>query len=100
MAVSLKPLRPAGSGPVHLGDKVRDVISGLTGIICSRTEFIYGCVRVGVQPQELKDGKPIESSHFDEPQLEVLECNHTAVPVPPQSGGVGSAVPRQPDIKR
>lgn len=86
---------------VHLGDKVRDSISGFTGIVMSRTEFLYGCVRVGVAPQELKDGKMLENGHFDEPQLEILECKHgTTVPHPPQSGGVGDAVPRREGSNR
>jgi len=58
---------------VNLGDKVRDQLSGLTGIVVSRTEWMYGCVRCGVQPQELKDGKPVESTVFDEPQLEIVQ---------------------------
>lgn len=57
---------------VHPGDKVKDRISGLTGIATSRTEFLYGCVRVAVQPQELKDGKPVEATYIDEAQLQVL----------------------------
>jgi hypothetical protein len=33
---------------VKLGDKVKDVISGATGIVTSRTEYVTGCVRVGI----------------------------------------------------
>jgi len=58
---------------VNLGDKVRDVVTGLTGIAVGRTQYLQGCARIAVQPQELKDGKPVEASWFDEPQLEVVE---------------------------
>ncbi len=57
---------------VNLGDKVTDRVSGLTGIVVARTEWMYGCVRCLVQPQEVKDGKPVESTSVDEPQLDVL----------------------------
>jgi hypothetical protein len=58
---------------VNLGDKVKDVVTGLTGIAVAKTHYLQGCARIGVQPQELKDGKPVEASWFDEPQLEVIE---------------------------
>jgi len=58
---------------INLGDKVRDTVTGFTGIATGRTNWLQGCTRVGVQTQELHDGKPIESQWFDEPQLEVIE---------------------------
>jgi len=57
---------------VKLGEKVRDKITGLEGIATSRCEFLHGCVRIGVQPQEVKDGKPAEVVYLDEPQLDVV----------------------------
>lgn len=57
---------------IKLGDKAKDRITGLTGIVTSRHEFLNGCVRMGIQPQELKDGKPVESSVFDVEQLELV----------------------------
>ena len=57
---------------IKLGMEVKDKISGLKGIATSITEFIYGCRRIGVSPQELKDGKPMEESVIDEPQLEIV----------------------------
>lgn len=47
------------------------MITGFTGIVHSRTEWLNGCVRVGVQPRELHEGKPVESQVFD---IEQLEC--------------------------
>lgn len=57
---------------IKLGDKVKDTVSGMVGIAISRTEFLHGCVRVGVQPQELHEGKPIEAVWIDEPQLDLV----------------------------
>lgn len=59
---------------VNLGDLVKDKVSGFTGIATSRTEFLNGCVRFGVSPNELdKDKKPIPIECFDEEQLLVVE---------------------------
>ncbi len=58
---------------VQLGSKVRDQISGFTGIATGRATYLFGCVRVLVEPQELKDGKPIESQWIDEQRLKVLK---------------------------
>ena len=63
---------------IALGSKVRDTVTGLTGIVVSRTEWLNGCARLGVQPQELKDGKPVDMTVVDEPQLEVVDAEHPA----------------------
>lgn len=57
---------------VRIGDKVKDKVTGLQGIAIARTVWLNGCVRIVVQPQEFKDGKPVDTSAFDEPQLEVV----------------------------
>ena len=58
---------------ITTGDQVKDRISGMTGIVVSITEHLYGCRRCYVQPQEVKDGKAVEGVMFDEPQLEILQ---------------------------
>lgn len=54
---------------VKLGQKARDTISGVEGVAVARTEWMYGCVRITVQPEGSKDGKPYEFFVADEPQL-------------------------------
>ena len=58
---------------IKLGQKVRDSITGMEGTAIARTEFLYGCVRIAVQPKELKDGVPLGSIYVDEPQLELVK---------------------------
>lgn len=58
---------------VQLGSKVRDSLTGFSGTAVSRTEFLYGCVRVGVEPDALHDGKPIDPHWFDEQRLVLVE---------------------------
>ena len=56
---------------VDLGDKAKDVITGFTGIVTGRFEFLHGCVRCQLSGKS-KDGEPSDHT-FDEPQLKVLE---------------------------
>ena len=58
---------------VELGDRVRDRITGLEGIAVARTSWLYGCERITIQPERLKDGKPLDTYTVDEPQIEVLK---------------------------
>lgn len=58
---------------IKLGSKVRDSITGFEGIATSRTEYLYGCVHVGITPTELRDGKPVDSQWFDEQRVQVIE---------------------------
>ena len=58
---------------IKLGQKVRDTLTGLEGTVTARTEYLYGCVRVAIQPFGEKDGKPYDAWYVDEPQCEVIE---------------------------
>jgi hypothetical protein len=62
-------------GQIELGDLAKDNITGFTGIVVARTEWINNCTRFTLQPQKLKDGTPIEQQTFDEMQLRVLKEN-------------------------
>ena len=70
---------------IKLGQKVRDTITGLEGIAISRTEWLYGCVRVTVQAEGGKDGLPYDPFVVDEPQLEVVKKK--AAPKSPARAG-------------
>jgi hypothetical protein len=59
---------------IKLGDKAKDTITGLTGTVISRHEYLNGCIRLTLQPAELKDGKPVEASYFDIEQLVLVEA--------------------------
>jgi len=57
---------------IELGSIVKDKITGFTGIAMSSTTWLFGCVRIHVEPQELHDGKPIAMQVFDEQRLEIV----------------------------
>ena len=57
---------------IALGSIVRDTITGFAGVATGRTEWLHGCERYCIEPQELREGKPIEAQWFDVDRLEVL----------------------------
>ena len=69
---------------VGLGDRVKDRITGFSGIVVARVEWLNNCNRYTVQPEVLKDGKPVESQTFDEDDLRVVK---------------GAAFGRGPDVR-
>ena len=58
---------------ICLGDRAKDRVSGFKGIVTGMTEYLNGCVRVVIEPEELKDGQIIESRYFDEQQVDVID---------------------------
>ena len=54
----------------ELGVKVKDIVSGFQGIVTSRTEYLNGCIRYGVEAQELKKDGDAHELWFDEAVLE------------------------------
>jgi hypothetical protein len=78
---------------LNLGDKVRDRVTGYTGIVVARTEWLYGCVRYVVQSQELHDGRPIDNVQFDEECLKVLKADALKDKTVKDTGGDRHHVP-------
>ena len=86
---------------MNLGDKVKDRVTGFTGIVTGRTTFLHGCVRICITSDKLpKDGKPLDPIWIDEPQAVLVkagvlaEGDHT-------NGGPMPAIPqRHPDARR
>ena len=88
---------------VELGDRVKDIISGQEGIVIGVTDYIYGCRRVGVSPEETKDGVPVENFWTDEPQLEVLQKKVVVAGKPKKkkrTGGPREDAQPRPDAQR
>lgn len=87
---------------VNLRDIVRDTITGYQGVVIGLTTWLNGCVRVTVQAQELKDGKPVESYCIDEPQLEIITKYEApaSAPVLAKTGGPIPTPKRRADVSR
>ena len=58
---------------IKLGDEVKDKVTGFEGIAVARTEYLYGCLSIGVLSKKLNSetGKPIEWVWFDEQRLDL-----------------------------
>lgn len=56
--------------PINLGENVRDVISGATGIAVGRATYLTGAIRILVQPRMNHDGIPRNDFWIDENRLE------------------------------
>lgn len=56
-----------------LGDRVKDRVSNLTGIITTRTEHLNGCKQYGINPGVDKDNKMIEGWNIDGEQLVLVD---------------------------
>ncbi len=58
---------------IKLGSKVRDLYTGFVGTAVARTEWLYSCTRITVEPLKLKkDGAIGECETFDEQRLTVV----------------------------
>ncbi len=66
---------------IKLGDNATDSISGFTGVVTARSEYLNGCIQLQLTPQGMdKDGVPKKVQWFDEPQLVNAESKGTGGP--------------------
>lgn len=63
---------------IEVGDKVKDSVSGFTGIVIAEHTYLHGCTRFSVQPLVSKDGKMPDAISFDEPQLVLVSKKKVA----------------------
>lgn len=77
-----------------LGDKVRDRVSGHTGIVCIRSEHLNGCKQYGVFPEKGPDGKIPDAINIDGEQLEFVDggLNETKPVVKKQTGSAPTRI--------
>jgi hypothetical protein len=85
-------------GTMQLGDLVKDTITGFSGVVTCKSEWLNGCVRLTLQPVKMKDGKPVESITFDVEQLVLVKAAKANRGLP--SGGDRPNVMRASDPLR
>ncbi len=66
---------------IALGQKVRDRITGFTGVVTGRTEYITGCEQLLVQPPIKEDGSFVDPRWFDVDRLLVVVEKPTLIDV-------------------
>jgi len=69
-----------------MGEKATDSITGYSGMVIARIEYLNGCVQYELQAQGMHDSKPIKAQWFDEQRL----SSESNVDV----GGPGDVPPR------
>jgi hypothetical protein len=79
---------------INLGDKVRDSLTGFTGIVIGRCEYLTGCNQLLVQPPCKESGDFVESRWLDLDRLMVTETAGGAV-VNVTAPGRDKAAPRK-----
>ena len=62
-----------GKKGIELGSRVRDTYTGLEGTAVGRTEWMYGCNRIAIEPTELHEGKLIAMQWVDEQRVEPVK---------------------------
>lgn len=83
---------------INNGDRVKDVITGFTGIVTCRLEYLNGCTRLQVSPEKLIEGKMAEPLYFDEPQMVLVKAGiHNGIRV---TGGFQPNPPNRINDKR
>jgi len=57
----------------NLGDKVKHNLTDYEGTIIARTQWLSNCNTYSVKTRSLHEGRPIDASTFDEPELELID---------------------------
>lgn len=71
---------------ITLGSKVKCRITGYEGIVIGRSQWLHGCNTYTVKSKELREGKPIDSVHFDEAALDVVKLAKPREEIPDNGG--------------
>ena len=83
---------------IQLGDKATAVITGFTGIVVARVDYLTGCSQLCLQPQGLDEkGQPFESRYFDEPYVDLEEAGAVVNRTPARTEGATSSPGRSGD---
>lgn len=82
---------------IKLGVRARNIVSGFTGIVTARCEYLNGCVQYCLSPPVDKDGKSVEGIYIDEGQIEIVDkgihARKKKAPEGASSGGPQSNTP-------
>lgn len=79
-----------------MGKEAKDKLTGLSGKIVYRVEYLHGCNGIGLLPVVDKDGKTRESELFDEGRIEIIGegIDPTTVQTPKRGALTNREAPR------
>lgn len=58
---------------IELGDKVKEVVTGFTGVVTGIASYLTGCDQACVTPRVKEDGSHVSGQWYDVTRLEVLK---------------------------
>ena len=67
---------------IKLGQKVKDKVTGFTGIAVAKCKFLNGCVQFHISPPVDKDGNERKDQWIDAAQLEIIDNGILSEPKP------------------
>ena len=76
----------------ELGDKLECTITGFSGVVICRNEWLNGCLQYCLKPKVDKDGKIQDGEWFDEGQLKLVKAKSKTKPKK-RPGGPTSPTP-------
>lgn len=87
---SRKSAENDGFSGIALGDRVKDTLTGFTGVVTGRAEYLTGCNQVYILPKSEKENEIKDGAWFDIERIEKLEdrvvevsSRRTGADVPP-----------------
>lgn len=93
------PVSPARCGiDITLGNKVKDKVTGFTGIAVAKTIWSSGNVTIQIEPTTLEKGEPVPSHAFEYARIEKIE--DTKPPVSAQSSATSGGPQNDPSVSR
>lgn len=66
------PVIAPAESEIKLGDDVADTLSDFKGKVTAINTWINGCLRLGVMPNRLKDGLPVDEAWIPVTQLRLI----------------------------
>jgi hypothetical protein len=76
----------------ELGDRLRDRVSEVEGIVIGRIEYLNGCTQYAIKPKKTKDGKVLDAEWVDSQQVEKVDDGLRITKT--RTGGSSSIAPR------
>lgn len=58
---------------IELGDSAKDIITGFSGVVIGKCEYLTGCDQYALQPKTEKNGTYQDSRWFDSSRLKLLK---------------------------
>lgn len=82
---------------LKLGCKAKDVVTGFTGILTAKTEYLNGCVQYDISGRAKPDGGEARVMSVDAEQIKYVAAGLNAAPKPkakpkPRRGGPSTSM--------